>query len=301
VSFLLDQRRELEQKIFKIQGETATRVSGLEAKIADLNNQNNNLKIELTTTTAELTSLKQKHAKCADQRNQLEETKENKPSSSTACTQKRSLLPAIVKDEHAATPVVKKQRLDFVEPETKIALDPFKLIKEIKFQLSRLGLSAKHLAEKLKVTDRRVNEILAHPAPWADLTEVWRDHYRSMHDWLVEHENKERESPIGYRNLVVSEWLNTTEEARKILTLLDMNGIGRAFFAKQKLKLKTRRFEELVTDPLPWESLSDEAKKTFTLIHMWRDAKPAELEELQRYFERFKSFKRERSGSKSSL
>jgi hypothetical protein len=228
VSFLLDQRRELEQKIFKIQGETETRVAELEAKLIDLTNQNETLKTTLTTTTAELTSLKQKHAKCAGQRNQIEQTKENKPSSSSACTQKRNSVPVI--EEDTATPVVKKERLDFVKPETNIKLDPFELAKKIKFQLNRLGLSAKHVAEKLQIDNSYMNKFLAHPAPWAELTGVAREHYRSMHDWLVEHETKERENPISSRNLIVSEWLNTTEEAREILILLDMNGIGRTFF-----------------------------------------------------------------------
>jgi hypothetical protein len=173
-------------------------------------------------------------------------------------------------------------------------LDPFKLTEKIKFQLNRLGLSAKHVAEKLQVSNRYVSKILMHPSPWADLTEVWKDHYRNMNNWLVEHETKERENPINSRNLVVSEWLNTTEEAREILTLLDMNGISHYFFAHKKLNLNIRKFEELVADPLPWDSLSDEEKKTFTLIHLRRNAKPAELEELKRNFERHKSSERER-------
>jgi ribosome-binding protein aMBF1 (putative translation factor) len=356
----------------------------LEAKLADLTNQNDTLKTELSTTTTNLASLKQTHAKCADQRHQIEETKENQSTSSTACTEKRNSVPII--EEDAATPVVKKQRVDFVETEMKIVLDPFKLIKETKFQLSRLGLSAKPLAEKLKVDKSYVNRILAHPVPWeelsevmkdhyrniyswlfelenkerrenpkavvknqrldfaktetkivldsvelaekikfqlsrlgltakhvaeklqvgnsyvskilshpvpwAELTEVKKDHYRNMYAWLVEHETKERENPITAKNLAISEWLNTTEEAREILTLLDMNGISHIFFANRKLDLSIRRFEELVADPLPWDSLSDEQKKTFTLIHLWRNAKPAELEELKSYFERYTDRKR---------
>jgi transcriptional regulator with XRE-family HTH domain len=389
MSVLLDQRRELEQKIDTIQGETATRVAELEAKLIDLTNQNETLTTELRTTATKLDSLKQTHAKCADQRNKIDKMKENQLPSSNLCTQKRNAVPT--KDEDTATPVGKKQRVDFVETETQIVLDPFKLIEETKFQLSRLGLSAKHLAEKLKVNrshvsyilahpvpweelseaikdhyrniyswlvelenkerkenpkavvkkqrldfaktetkivldpfelaekikfqlsrlglsakhvaeklqvgNRYVSKILMHPSPWVELSEVWKDHYRKMHDWLLEHKTKERENPVSSRNLVVSEWLNTTEEAREILTLLDINGISRLFFANRKLNLNICEFEELVADPLPWNCLSDEEKKTFTLIHMWRNAKPAELEELKRSFERYTNAERDRKKS----
>jgi hypothetical protein len=287
VSFLLDQKRKLEQKTDKIERESAKRVAELEAKIVDLTNQNDTMKTKLANTTAKLKSLKQTYAKCADQRSiKVDKRRKNQLLSSSFCTQKRGAVSAIVKEEDAATPALKKQRLDSVVTLTKIDLDPFELAQQIKFQLNRLGLSAKHVAEKLKLSYGYVSNILAHPAPWAELTEVMKNHYRNMHAWLVEHETKERENPISSRNLVFNEWLNTREEAREILTLLDMNDISHAFFANQKLNLNICNFEELVADPLPWESMSDEQKKTFTLIHMWRNAKPDELEELKRYCER---------------
>jgi hypothetical protein len=256
---LLDQRRELEQKIDTILNEKAIRIAELEKQISDLADQNDALKSELKIKAAEVTSLKLTHPQCSC-RSDFE-------------VLINTIIPASNTANHMVTEkatVAEKQIQNPVITLPSIPKSDAKSIPQSQLSLSKLN---QHQSTSANMKQR-------YSLPYSEDSRSWTECVDKKTLKVIKIELPLRE-------------LNTRDESFKILALLNKYNISQAFFAKTRLNMRNVDFERLIESPVSWTSMSEQDQKQYTRIHAWTSSKSSEWEELKQSFDRYRAHKAE--------
>jgi hypothetical protein len=169
----------------------------------------------------------------------------------------------------------RQQVPDYAEDEE--VLDTFELVDKVTKQLKKDGISIAQLSRMLNIYVGEIKKLIHFPVPWILLTNLKKEYYRKLNEWLLENEDEEDDPYFSTSVEEGDEEIDTFKVSRDIIQLLKSHAISHNFFAQLTLKISPVYFGELVTNTKPWNDLHKSQRKIFKIIETWTRAKPEEI------------------------
>jgi hypothetical protein len=176
---------------------------------------------------------------------------------------------------------------DCVEGEE--VIDTLELVYKANKLLKKEGISKAQFSRMLDISLKEIENLIRFPAPWAVLTQLKKEEYHKIHEWLVENEDEEEVLQNSISEGVEDEEMDTFKVSRDIVQLLKAHGISHTFFAAKTLRTSAALFGELVTNTKPWTDLHKSQRDIFKIIEKWTLSKSEEIKGLEQKYQVYRA------------